>query len=204
LNIIICELIMDNEHTNDHTDDVFKDDLQNFLEDVRNIILDGIKENNRLNEIKKLYDLAAKVSEELGDFRSKELYERQLQLFNENKFEYIIENINLTIKSIVQTIHYDIFDHIKRTLNVVETLVETAKEFKIAEKTYKRSYAQLNFLLIQYIRKMRALTQELSKIIPKNLIQASLNEWDEKQKVLKMHIEKMKRKSELKLQKYKI
>ncbi len=204
MNIIICELIMDNEHTNDHTDDVFKDDLQNFLEDVRNIILDGIKENNRLNEIKKLYDLAAKVSEELGDFRSKELYERQLQLFNENKFEYIIENINLTIKSIVQTIHYDIFDHIKRTLNVVETLVETAKEFKIAEKTYKRSYAQLNFLLIQYIRKMRALTQELSKIIPKNLIQASLNEWDEKQKVLKMHIEKMKRKSELKLQKYKI
>lgn len=196
---------MDNEHTNDHTnEDVFKDDLQNFLEDVRNIILDGIKENNRLNEIKKLYDLAAKVSEELGDFRSKELYERQLQLFNENKFEYIIENINLTIKSIVQTIHYDIFDHIKRTLNVVETLVETAKEFKIAEKTYKRSYAQLNFLLIQYIRKMRALTQELSKIIPKNLIQASLNEWDEKQKVLKMHIEKMKRKSELKLQKYKI
>ncbi|MHA1229961.1 MAG: hypothetical protein ACTSPQ_04880 [Candidatus Helarchaeota archaeon] len=195
---------MDNEHTNDHTDDVFKDDLQNFLEDVRNIILDGIKENNRLNEIKKLYDLAAKVSEELGDFRSKELYERQLQLFNENKFEYIIENINLTIKSIVQTIHYDIFDHIKRTLNVVETLVETAKEFKITEKTYKRSYAQLNFLLIQYIRKMRALTQELSKIIPKNLIQASLNEWDEKQKVLKMHIEKMKRKSELKLQKYKI
>ncbi|MHA1268142.1 MAG: hypothetical protein ACTSPY_00020 [Candidatus Helarchaeota archaeon] len=187
-------------------EDTNKKDLIKFLEDARSILLDGIKnalKDNKINNIKKLYEMAGKISEELGDLESKRKYENRLKLLEKDTSELILENVNLTLKSIIQTINYEFTDKIKRILNIIENLLNNADEVKIAEKVFKRSHAQLNFLLIQYIRKMRILIRELKTIVPVEILLEIVDEWETKRKIIKLQIEKLKLESELQTKKYK-
>ncbi|MBD3227547.1 MAG: hypothetical protein GF329_05090 [Candidatus Lokiarchaeota archaeon] len=182
-----------------------KEDLIDFLKSARGILLDGVKDaikDKKMDNVRELYRLAGKISEELGDNINKEKYNSRMKLFEKETSGFMIENINLTIKSITQTIYYEIIDMIKKVLRVIESLMD-ANEVSIAEKIFIRQHAQLNFLLIQYIRKMRILKEQLSQIIPEDIISESFDEWKAKHKKLKLQIEKLKIKSELKALKYK-
>ena len=181
-------------------------ELKTFLESAREILIDGVKDalkDKKLKDIRTLYELAGKISGELGDSENQKMFDTRFKLFHKQSIEKVIENINLTIKSIVQIVHYEILDSIKKTLHVIETLLNV-NEINIAEKVFKRQHAQLNFLLIQYIRKMRILIQELHKLVPTEVIQESLNEWKNEYEILKIQINKLKVKSELRTKKRKL
>jgi len=183
-----------------------KNELVNFLKDTREIILNGVRDafiDRKTDNIQKLYQLAAKISEELGDIESKKRFENRSKLFNRKNANEILEDIDLTIKSIIQIINYEFQDKIKRVLYTINLLINTAKEIEIAEKTFRRANAQLNFSLIQYIRKMRAFRNELFRLIPKELIQTSFEEWENEHKKIKLNLEKLKVKLDLLILKYK-
>ncbi len=147
--------------------------------------------DNKTNYLKSLYELAITISDELNDNENKNRFKTRLKLLNEKSRNDIINNIKLTIKSIIQVIQYEIFELIKKSINIINILINI-KEIEIAKKFLKRQYAQLNFYLIQYIRKMRILKQELIKFIPSLFIEEIFNYWEIKRKLFKDYIEKFK------------
>jgi hypothetical protein len=194
-----------NPNNEELTENSNKKELFDFLNETRGIILDGVKDalvGNKIKDVKKLYELVGKISEELGDFENQKKYKNLMKLFENDTANEVIENINIAIRAIIQTINYDILDKIKRIIRVVETLLD-ADEVNMSEKVFQRQSAQLNFYLIQYIRKMRILLQRLNEIIPEEVIEEAINEWEERKEKLRLQIEKLKVKSHLKTLKYK-
>ena len=162
-----------------------------FLLNTRDIVIKGVNDafkDKKLDNIQRLYELASRISEELGDEEGKKMYETCSKLFNKDKIEEMLENVNICLREINRLIHYEIFNNIKETVRIVDILLNI-DETDIAEKIFKRQHAQLNFKLIQYIRKWRLLEKDLCTILPEQTIQVPLDDWKREEKIIKLSIE---------------